>query len=465
MPVSGDYIRGSSGLASGFEPSVIIPGFAWPLIDLNGNSILTLKDGMLVPMMDPPLDQRNKLQPQVVTWPDGEIWAYDRITPRMSRLVPEAGIFEGLGIEVPNDLTGYSASEPVSPFDDRAVSHRNVLTPPVYAYVGKLKDKLVEITQQGALRPVVLPPDWSAGTGWPPVVAEGIGTFLRGQDEIWFRRDTDAPWMQIARIQNPRGLMTQKPFERLQVIGNHAGDLWLLLADRVLVGHMGADDPAPVFDYQLPGDVMFHRPTRQVLVFPDQPLSQGWLDRPRRQRVTATHHEARRGAPVPLRGDQIAPRRVGGVQLSYSLAHAPSGQTLITHEDGLAAYDGQMLRDLPQFAVSGDTAVYISQVGNKYLASFVPGDAYEIMPDLQLRPIDLPQDVPMEDIFYSQALQRYVLYAYGWDRIYTSTDLVTFQPVSGDYDPIRGISGDLPAQQGVLTHSDARAYLVTACSD
>ncbi|WP_167624002.1 hypothetical protein [Paracoccus sp. AK26] len=458
-------------LAEGVQPAlgqlaitselITFPGLDTPMINLGAKTILTVEDGQLVPFNDPPLDLWNRLMPVLVRWTDGEIWAYSRVKAALYRFAPDTGGFVRLPLDQVEGLRGFSASGTKRRHEDRRRDHSNDGVPPLYALAGT---GLLEITQDGVV-PLMMPRDWKPGS-WTPVTIENIGMFLPAGGEIWFRRDTGTKWRRIARLADVQSLYIQSPFEMFQVHQSASGDLWVMLEDRVLVGRIENDQDATVLDYQLSGEIIIHEPSGQVLVFPNEPLASNGREQPPLVSAEDALYEAHPGNPKIVPGVQIAQQRSGSVPLNSAIFHAPSGLTLIAHEHGVAGYDGKSLRDLPMLAPDDGIKRVLRSIGGRYVVDELGGGLAEISADLQLRPIQMPEDRnSLIDLDYSALLGHFILRSSSWQRMYTSPDLVEFSAVTGNYEAIVGLAGDLPEQGAVLVNSANSAYLIRGCDD
>lgn len=457
-------------LAAGVEPALdqlsasaellVIPGFDRPLIDVGATSILTIEDGRLVPFDDPPLDLWNRLLPVLVRWPDGEVWAYSRVRPQLYRLSPETGAFVPLTLDGLSTLSGFSASGMMRRHADRRQDRYGEGVPPLYGYAD---DGLVEITQDG-VRPLSLPEAWPA-MGWVPIVVPELGTFLPAGSGLWFRRDEGTDWQEVARLEDAQSLYSQSPFEMFEVHRSEEGDLWVMLEDRVLVGRMDDEESAPVFGYQLAGDIVVHEPTGQVLVFANEPLAQNGREEPPLVLTEDALYEARPAGPRIMPGYRAAQQLAGSVPFNSWIFHPPSGLTLIAHANGIAGFDGRTLRDLPALAPEPGMQRILRRIGDRHVIDLMGGGLAAITDELRLRPIPLPEEDELVDLDHSALLDRFILRSHEWNRMYTSPDLIRFSAVAGAYEPIVGLAGDLPAQEAVFVNSANSGYLIQACAE
>lgn len=447
-----------------FGRLIAFPGLKKPMIDIGAKTILTIEDGTLVPFDDPPLDLWNRLLPVLVRWPDGEIWAYSRVRPGLYRFDVAAGAFIPLLIETTFSLRAFAASGTLRRHEDRRQVRSNDGNPPLYAFTGLSRDRLVELTREG-VSPVSLP-ETPGAAGWTPITSKDIGTFLPVKNEIWFRHMDGAKWHRIAQVREVRSLYKQSPFSMFQVHVSETGALWVMLEDRVLVGRL--DDPSgwPKLNYQLAGDIFIHEPTGQVLVFANDPLSLDGREKPPLAKTEDALYEARPVSPMIVPGFRTTQQNAGSVPLKSALYHEPSGLTLIAHAKGIAGFNGKMLQNLPGLASdSGETRV-LRKVGDRYLIDVMGGGIAEIRENLSLRPINLPEEeTGLMNINFSPLLSRFIRQSSSWKRLYTSSDLVDFAPVSGEYEPIRALVGDLPEQSAFLANSAESGYLIQRCSD
>ena len=239
-----------------------------------------------------------------------------------------------------------------------------------------------------------------------------------------------------------------------------------MLEDRVLVGRMDDEEGKPVFGYQLAGDIVIHEPTGQVLVFANEPLAQNGREEPPLMSTEDALYEAHPTGPRVVPGYRAAQQRSSGsLPFNSWVFHPPSGLTLIAHANGIAGFDGQMLRDLPALAPQPGTQRVLRRIGGRHVIELMGGGLAEITDDLQLRPISLPEEGGSIHLDYSALLDHFILRSRTWERVYTSPDLVQFSAVAGAYEPIVGLAGDLPAQKAVFVSSAGSGYLIQACAE
>ncbi|WP_411352715.1 hypothetical protein PNH50_07525 [Leisingera aquaemixtae] len=330
---------------------------------------------------------------------------------------------------------------------------------PIYAYVG---EKLFRITA-GNLEEAVVPPTWSAGD-CVPIDFPGVGVFAHVKGQIWFRREDSREWHGIAHIKDILSLYSQSPFSIFQVQYNEkTEDIWLMLEDRVMVGRFDQDDEAPAFDYQLAGDVVLHPPTGKILVWSGDALTDQENDTPRPIYSKAGLWEMTANTPTRVPGFQALPRLSGTVPLLSTIFHAPSQATIVSHFDGFAVFDGETLQNLPQFSSEGDRKPFLRKIGGRHILSSWDWLA-EITNDLDVRPIPLPQTAKQRvELSYSSKLETFFLHSAGWKTVFASPDLVSFQQVHGDGEPIISVIGEMPGENAVLANSKHKVLLIKHC--
>ena len=448
---------------STFGELITVPGLEKPMIDIGARQILTIEDGVLTPFQGPPLDQWNRLMPVVVRWPDGEVWAYTRVHPALYRLDRDGGAFKQVDLDALDDITGFSASEGLRQHEDRRRDRSHDRRPPLFAFVGSRKERLAEVTRD-AVRTLPLPRDWGPG-GRSPIVSDELGMFLPAGGAIWFQSITGGDWRKIANLAEVRSLYSQSPFSMFQVQRSDIGDFWILLEDRVLAGRMEDPSEAPVLAYQIAGKIIIHEPDEQVLIFPDEPLRRNGRERPRLISKDDALYELDPTGPKGVPGDRIVLQRSGKIPFHSFVFHEPSGATLIAHSNGVAAYDGTSVRDLPAMATEGDHLQILRKIGDRYLLDIIGSGFSEIANDFSLRPIQLPETGRSVTVDHSPKIGRFLVHSRNWKRIYTSEDLIDFTPVAGEYDAIIDVVGDLPGSDGVMTIGVDSAYTIRPCTD
>ncbi len=437
------------------------PGFDQPFLDfgMGSDTILTVADGKLRDFTEAPMSSWNRLFPTIISQNGDTTWAYTNVRPALFLLDPETRTFVRHPISDTPGLRGFSHPDWRREHEDRTIDRRNQGDGPIYAYVG---DKLFKIVA-GELEEATVPPTWTASDS-VPIDFPGVGVFAHVKGQIWFRRSDAREWDKIASIRDLRSLYAQSPFSIFQAhYDEKTGEIWVMLEDRVMVGRFDQDDTAPVLDYQFAGDVVLHPPSGKILVWSGEPLTSKWFEQPKPYQGGPGLWEMSPGAPKRVPGFQAQPRLSGTVPLPSTSFHAPSQTTIVSHADGFAAFDGEVLRDLVELAPEGDRKLFLRKVaGRNFMSSW--DWLAEITDDLDLRPIPLPQPVEQRvELLFSPKLKTFILHSAGWETVFTSTDLVTFHEVQGDAAMIIGVIGEMPGEAAVLAKSKHQVFLIQYC--
>ncbi len=254
-----------------------VPGFANSFIKLGRNEILTVEDRALIEFEGPPLSNWNRLMPNTIIDRQGETWAYTTIRePALFRLTAD-GEFERHGLSNLSDLDGLADPDWRRAHSDRTDRWRLDRNGPIF--VSK-SGELYKVA--GTLATKVRPPP-----GWDPrmpvpIDIKGLGDFAHVEGRIWYRKDPESSWQQVARIKDLLSLYSQSPFSIFDVLFNEdTGRLLLLLEDRAIVGRFDTNLPHPVFDYQFSGGIVLDQASGKVLVWAGEPLTQSRRDKPK----------------------------------------------------------------------------------------------------------------------------------------------------------------------------------------
>lgn len=459
LPVSEGIVPGQYGFSRSSR-TITVPGFEYPFIDLGASSIATIVDSKLVPFSFSPLDQSNAAMPELVSQEDGSILAYNRVEGGFYVLVPNAGAFR------PLDLTGLDEIRSVTAYASLQTKAKHSQpshgSPRMYGFLGQQLERLAQITDT-AITPVDLPKRWRPG-GFPPAYIPGIGFFVEAQGTMMFRQSQDAEWIKISHYANVIGLMANRPMQSLHAHLSDDGTFFLRLSDRVLVGQINEAEDRPNIVYQAAGKQIVHEPTGQVLVFPDEPYGSNWArNRPPLARMESVLHELQYSAPVMPNGDQLEQQRSGTVPFHQWIYHPESERTLIAHQFGVAAFDGDRVADLEDFSQFSGQMKIFHRVGVKTVMHAIGSGFYEITADLKLREIVLPEIGGSIAIEYSAVLDLYIASAPSWSTVYLSRDLRGFYPVNGDVEGMVSYAGDFVSDLSAVLVARSGVYFVQIC--
>lgn len=460
LPVSEDIVPGRYGFST-FSRAVTVPGFEYPFIDLDASAIATIVDGKLVPFSFPPLDQSNAAMPELVSQEDGSILGYNRVEGGFYVLSPNTGTFR------PRDLTGLDEIQRVTAYaslhDKAKHSEPSHGSPRLYGFLGQRLERLALITDIEIV-PVDLPEGWRPG-GFPPANIPQIGFFVEAQGAMMFRESEDVEWTEISRYANVIGLMANRPMQRLHAHLSNDGTFFLRLSDRVLVGQISEAEGRPNIVYQAAGKQIVHKPTGQVLVFPDEPYGSGWARNiPPLANMEPVLHELRNNMPAIPQGDQIEQQRSGTVPFHQWMYHPDIERTLIAHRHGVAAFDGERVVDLDSFSQFSEYMKVFHRVGPKIVMHAIGHGFFEITDDLKPHEIVLPESDGSIGIDYSAALNRYIARSSSWSTVYLSDDLRSFHPVNGDVAGIVSYIGDFSNVLGAVLVARDGVYTVRVCT-
>jgi hypothetical protein len=214
---------------------------------------------------------------------------------------------------------------------------------------------------------------------------------------------------------------------------------------------------------------VLHPASGKVLVWPDEPLTQGWWDAPTLFIEEEGLWEMSPEVPTKVSGFQAKARRIGrDIPYMSFVFHEPSGLTLTSHSHGFAAYDGESLVDLPELKtrqLGADDRRRLRKIGNSYFTMSHKTLA-KIQPDLSVLEIVLPE--PVESLWYvvfSEALGSYFLFSSGWKNTYSTNDFITFSIVRDAPTGVRSLSGDVASARGLFGNTDRDAFLVQFCGE
>ena len=460
LSVSEDIVPGRYGFSS-FSRAVIVPGFEFPFIDLDASSIATIVDGKLVPFSLPPLDQSNAAMPKLVSQEDGTILAYNRVDRRFYVLAQNSGAFRPLDlmdIDEIQSATAYASLQALTQHSEP--SHGS---PRLYGHRDEPLEPLVHITDT-AITPVEMPKMWRH-IEFPPAYITGIGYFVEAQGSMMFRRDEETEWAEISRYANVIGVMANRPMQRLHAHLSNDGKFFLRLSDRVLVGQINEAEDRPNIVYQAAGKQIVHEPTGQVLVFPDEPYGSGWArNRPALASMEPVLHELHNTMPMIPDGDRLEQQRSGTVPFHKWIYHPESERTLIAHQLGVAAFDGDRVVDLENFSQFSDYVKVFHRVGVKTVMHAIGRGFFEITVDLEPREIVLPELGGSIGIEYSALLDRYIARSSSWSTVYLSRDLRSFYPVNGEVEGIVSYIGDFSSGLGAILVARDGVYTVQVCT-
>lgn len=460
LPVSDDIVPGQYGF-SRFSRAVIVPGFQYPFIDLEASKVATIVDGKLVPFSLPPLDQSNSAMPELISQEDGTILAYNRVDRRFYALTPNSEAFRPLdlkGIEEIQNAIAYASLPALTQHSE--ASHG---APRLYGFRNEPLKQLVHITHS-AISPVEMPEMWRH-IEFPPAFIPGIGYFAEAQGAMMFRRGEDTEWAEISRYANVIGLMANRPMQTLYAHLSNDGTFFLRLSDRVLVGRISEAEDRPDIVYQAAGKQVFHEPTGQVLVFPDEPYGVKWArNRPRLARMEAVLHELRSGSPMIPNGDQIGQQMLGTVPFHQWIYHPESERTLIAHRLGVASFDGDKVADLAEFSQFSKYMKTFDRVGPKIIMHAIGSGYYEITAELKPREIAVPEKSGSIAIEYSAVLNRYIASSSSWSTVYLSHDLERFYPVNGAVEGVVRYAGDFGGDGSAVLVARGGVYSVQMCA-
>ncbi len=457
VAMSPDITLPNAGIARTSEVQVI-EGYDSPFIKTGGAPILTIANRKLLVFDEPPLDQWNRLPPQVVRSSDGVTFAYSMVKPALYRLDKGARQFIREPVSDTPGLVRFAHSGWRRQHGDRtSITGRNG---PIFA---ETEDGLA-MFNDGILEKFSLPSDWRR-SGAVPVHVPNVGWFLPVNGTVYFRRFDQAEWQIVSKIRDLRSVYGESPFDILQVrYQADTGIIWLMLFDRVMVGSFRPEDAFPKFDYQFSGNVVVHQPTGQVLVWSGEPRTQDNFDQPKKYPGAPGLWEMTPGSPTTVGGFAAKPRMAGRANVSPSTFHRGSGFTIIGHEDGFASFDGSRLHNLPQLGSKAARKAFLYQVNDRTIVKAY-GWLAEVMDNLDVRPISLPVEQPGSiGLTYSPGLGRYFLRCDNCSSVYVSDDLITFQPVKGTSDPIVALPGDMPNGKAMIALSKRHAYLIEHCS-
>lgn len=457
LPMADVYETSELGFFSGNGSLILAPGVSEPWLDLRlGLPVAVIRNDRVEVAETPPMDQGNMLPPIIAEDEDGTIWAYPhRFVKGEDALYRLVG-----GAFVPTGPRGkgvdFAHAGRMRQYDDLTIRHDLMGKGPIFA---RVEDRLVHMEPEGA-KDLPTPPGWR---GALPVRLGSYGWAIADNGSLWLSPAERWDWRQVYALPRFWPLGSDGPFNPMQMHVDASGAVQFILQGRVLFGRMVGDWPE--FDYDVAGRAMVHVPRGEVLVwsFADQPMPKS--DLPRID-IAAGLWKLFPEGPQPVPGDPLLPRMIGkrgDIPYPDDAFHPGAGVTLLAHAGGFAAYDGQFLQDLPQLASEDGRLYTLKYSGGQMLAQ--THDRLKIVADdLSVHEVMLPE--PLTSLLYvafSKALGRYLLTSSDWTHLWTSTDLVDFEPASGEGENLKAAVGDMPSGDAAVVIGDNDVYLVRTC--